>query len=67
MDKDAHLVMERIMKNGGELPFTDKTDPECIKAELGMSKAAFKRAVGRLLKQGKITIDEKQGKILQSN
>ena len=67
MDKDAHLVMERIIKNGGELPFTDKTDPECIKAELGMSKAAFKRAVGRLLKQGKITIDEKQGKILQSN
>lgn len=67
MDKDAQLIMERIGKNGGELPFTDKADPERIKAELGMSKAAFKRAVGRLLKQGRITIDEKQGKILQSN
>ena len=31
-------------------------DPEQIKRELGMSKAAFKRAVGRLLKQGKIEI-----------
>ncbi len=67
MDKDAQLIMERIGKNGGELPFTDKADPERIKAELGMSKAAFKRAVGRLLKQGRITIDEKQGKILRSN
>lgn len=67
MDKDAQLIMERIGKNGGELLFTDKADPERIKAELGMSKAAFKRAVGRLLKQGRITIDEKQGKILQSN
>ena len=46
MDKDAQLIMERIGKNGGELPFTDKADPERIKAELGMSKAAFKRAVG---------------------
>lgn len=67
MDKDAQSVMERIMNNGGALAFTDKADPEHIKAELGMSKAAFKRAVGRLLKQGRITIDEKQGKILQSN
>ena len=67
MDKDAQLIMERIGKNGGELLFTDKADPERIKAELGMSKAAFKRAVGRLLKQGRITIDEKQGKILRSN
>lgn len=67
MDKDAQLIMERIGKSGGALPFTDKADPERIKAELGMSKAAFKRAVGRLLKQGRITIDEKQGKILQSH
>ena len=40
------------------LPFTDKADPERIRDELGMSKAAFKRAVGRLLKQGKINIGE---------
>lgn len=66
MDEDARVIMERISKNGGFLPFTDKADPERIKAEFGMSKAAFKRAVGRLLKQGRITIDENQGKILQS-
>ena len=66
MDADAQQIMERIEKNGGSLPFTDKADPERIKTEFGMSKAAFKRAVGRLLKQGKVTIDENQGKILQS-
>lgn len=66
MDEDAGIIMERIGKNGGFLPFTDKAEPERIKAEFGMSKAAFKRAVGRLLKQGRITIDENQGKILQS-
>ena len=41
-----------LRKNGGELPFTDKADPERIRDEFGMSKAAFKRAVGRLLKAG---------------
>lgn len=66
MDRDAQFVLDRMEKSGGMLPFTDKADPERIKAELGMSKAAFKRAVGRLLKEKKITIDEKQGKILQS-
>ena len=66
MDADAQQIMERIEKNGGCLQFTDKADPERIKMEFGMSKAAFKRAVGRLLKQGKVTIDENQGKILQS-
>ncbi len=66
MDADAQQIMERIVKNGGFLPFTDKAEPERITTEFGMSKAAFKRAVGRLLKQGRITIDENQGKILQS-
>lgn len=64
MGADAQKIMERIEKNGGMLPFTDKADPERIRDEFGMSKAAFKRAVGRLMKQGKIRIDEKQEKIV---
>ena len=64
MDADAQKIMDRIEKSGGGLPFTDKADPERIRDELGMSKAAFKRAVGRLLKQGKVRIDEKQEKIV---
>ncbi|HIX63623.1 MAG TPA: S1 RNA-binding domain-containing protein [Candidatus Mediterraneibacter colneyensis] len=65
MDEDARKIMERIGSSGGELLFTDKADPELIRAEFGMSKAAFKRAVGKLLKERKIKIDEDQGKILQ--
>lgn len=59
MDKDAELVLKGIQRHGGELPFTDKADPEVIKDEFNMSKNAFKRAVGRLLKEKKIEICEK--------
>ncbi len=58
MDKDADLILKGIMAHGGKLPFTDKADPELIKEEFGLSKNAFKRGVGRLLKEGKIKITE---------
>lgn len=56
MDKDAERILEVIRGYGGELPFNDKADPERIRQEFGMSKAAFKRGVGRLLKERKIEI-----------
>ncbi|MEG0216099.1 MAG: S1 RNA-binding domain-containing protein, partial [Hungatella sp.] len=56
MDSDALLVMKVLDTCGGILPFTDKADPETIKREFGLSKNAFKRAVGHLLKDGKIKI-----------
>ena len=59
MDEDARIILERMEKYGGALPFTDKADPEIIAKEFGMSKNGFKRAVGRLLKEGKIAICEK--------
>lgn len=65
MDEDAGKVLERIKENGGSLPFTDKADPELIKRELGLSKNAFKRAVGRLLKEQKIQITEKTIEFLE--
>lgn len=60
MDADAKEIYESIRARGGVLPFSDKADPETIKREFGMSKAAFKRAVGRLLKAGKIEISEQK-------
>lgn len=63
MNKDADLVWERIKTNGGVLPFTDKADPEVIQKEFSMSKNAFKRAVGKLLKEDKIVIGEKNIKV----
>jgi predicted RNA-binding protein (virulence factor B family) len=56
MQEDAMAVMEAIEDEGGSLPFNDKASPELIRQEMGMSKNEFKRAVGNLLKAGKIEI-----------
>ena len=58
MDADAELVMKVIDEFEGVLPFNDKVSPEVIDREFGLSKNAFKRAVGRLLKEKKIVITE---------
>lgn len=59
MDADAEKVMEVIEEFAGVLPFTDKASPEVIKRETGLSKNAFKRAVGRLYKERRIEITER--------
>ena len=59
MDADAEKILSLLDSYEGALPFSDKAAPEVIKHETGMSKNEFKRAVGRLLKQGKIEIGEK--------
>ena len=56
---DAEKVLEVIDSFDGVLPFNDKANPEVIKRELQMSKNEFKKAVGHLLKSGKIEITEK--------
>lgn len=61
MDDDAQKVMDILDSYAGVLPFTEKATPEIIFREIGLSKAAFKRAVGRLYKERKITIND--GKI----
>lgn len=58
MNEDAEQIESRIDELGGLLPFTDKASPEKIKAEFGMSKNEFKRAVGHLLKSGRIEITD---------
>lgn len=58
MNIDAEAVYSLIEDYEGVLPFTDKSDPELIKLETGLSKNAFKRAVGHLLKEDKIQIKE---------
>ncbi|MDE7211750.1 MAG: RNA-binding protein, partial [Lachnospiraceae bacterium] len=56
LSDDAVLVYEKLTAAGGFLPYHDKTDPETIKEVFCLSKNAFKRAIGHLLKEGKITI-----------
>lgn len=61
MEGDMALLISCMERHGGLLPLTDKSDANLIKSTLGISKSAFKRAVGHLLKERKITITE--GKI----
>ncbi len=56
MNDDAQFIYECLEDAQGFLPFHDKSDPESIKNRFHMSKNAFKRAIGSLMKQGKITI-----------
>lgn len=52
MDIDAESVLDIIKEDyEGNLPFDDKADPEKIREIFGLSKAAFKRAVGHLYKE----------------
>ena len=58
MLKDAEMVYDIIKSYGGRLPFNDKASAELIKKEFGISRNAFKRAVGHLYKEKKIEITE---------
>ncbi len=58
MDDDSAKLWDELGEHAGRLPYNDKSDPAIIKEELGMSKRAFKRAVGQLLKKGKIVITD---------
>ena len=58
MNEDAEKIYEMLVKSGGFLPFHDKSAPEAIKNRFHMSKNAFKRAIGHLLKDKRITIAE---------
>ena len=58
MDEDAEAVLQVIREYEGVLPFGEKVSPELIAREFGLSKNAYKRALGRLLSKGLIEIGE---------
>ncbi len=57
MNVDAQKILNLLDSYGGVLPFTEKATPEVIKRETGLSKNAFKRTVGHLYREHKITIE----------
>ncbi|MBU0904923.1 MAG: DNA-binding protein [Firmicutes bacterium] len=56
---DAETVYRYIQQAGGKMPFTDKSSPDEIFEMFNLSKAAFKRALGKLMKEGKV--EQKDG------
>jgi len=59
-DKYAKIILNYLVKENGFAPVHDKSDPQLISKLFGMSKGAFKKAIGGLYKKRIITI-EKEG------
>jgi len=51
-------ILTALKAHNGFLPVNDKSEPDTIKFELGMSKKAFKNAIGGLYKNKVITLEE---------
>ncbi|MCA0983118.1 hypothetical protein LCL89_03540 [Halobacillus yeomjeoni] len=60
MKEDAEVIYEYLQENDGVMHLHDKSDPQEIRETFQISKAAFKRAIGQLLKERKI--EQKDGK-----
>lgn len=54
------VIVAKLQKAGGSLPLSDKSSPEQIAAEFGVSKKVFKQAIGALYKAGSIRIETDQ-------
>ncbi len=59
MEEDSDIILKKLKQYKGVFPFTDKTvDAQRLREEFHLSKNAFKRAIGRLLKENKIKITD---------
>ncbi len=57
MDEDAMMIL-KVLEKTGEIPLDSDSSPEDIYARFGLSKKAFKRAIGRLYKERKVEFVE---------
>ena len=57
IDKNSEIILTALKQNEGFLELTDKSTPDDIKHQLGLSKKAFKRSLGNLYKQKIIDIN----------
>ena len=64
---DAGRILALLESRKGRMPYSDKTSPEVIRDKFGISKGAFKRALGHLLKEGRIEERDGWTYLLSSN
>jgi uncharacterized protein len=63
---DASSVLLEILEDKGTISLGDKSDPDEIRRQLGMSKKTFKQAVGTLYKERKIEVGPQQISLLKA-
>lgn len=64
VDQNTEIIISALKESNGFLNITDKNTPDEIKSVLGLSKKAFKKAIGKLYKEKKIELNEKGIKLL---
>ena len=60
------IILKKLKETNGYLSLTDNSSPDEIYASLGMSKKAFKRAIGSLYKLRKVVLEEKGIKLVKN-
>jgi len=51
---DSERILELLASRNGKMPYSDETSPEVIRDKFQISKAAFKRALGHLMREGRV-------------
>ena len=64
IDPNSKIIIDALNENNGFLDVTDKSAPDIIKFKLGLSKKAFKKALGHLYKQKLVSISDDGIKLL---
>lgn len=62
---DSEVIYTYLVEIGGKMPFTDKSSPEEIKEMFNLSKGAFKRALGRLMREKRVVQEDGWTKIVE--
>lgn len=60
IDDDRDVILQYLKDKGGEMELSDRSKPEDIRATFHISKSAFKRALGRLMRERKV--EQRDGK-----
>lgn len=67
IEPNTKYIMEELQANGGKLMLSDKSSPEDIQAQLGISKKSFKKAIGVLYKERLIVIEKDSIHLISDN
>lgn len=66
-DRQSQQIIDFLEKEGGFASIHDKSDPQLIRKLFGISKSAFKKAIGGLYKKGDITLEKNGIRLTQPN
>jgi hypothetical protein len=67
MDAASQKILDLLQEHQGFLPFNDKTPPDVIYREFGLSKKVFKRSIGALYKKRLIKLEPRGIQLLDDN